>query len=105
MSAFIDEVSTKEHTATWSIYIIETRYNHWYTGITNDVSRRFEQHQLGKGAKALVGKGPLKLVCHFVVGNRSDASKLEYKIKQLTKKQKIAWAKSCQQRGNVVPID
>ena len=68
-----------------------------YTGITTDVSRRLEEHQQvasnkehikAKGAKALRGKGPLKLVFTYSVADRSVASKLEYRIKQLKKAEK-----------------
>ncbi len=59
-----------------------------YTGITTDVLRRLQQHQSGKGAKSLRGKGELTLVFNCSAGDRSQASKLEYHIKQLNKKRK-----------------
>ncbi|WJV64642.1 GIY-YIG nuclease family protein [Pectobacteriaceae bacterium C52] len=59
-----------------------------YTGITTDVPRRLTQHQTGKGAKALRGKGELVLVYQCVAGDRSTALKWEYRIKQLSKAQK-----------------
>lgn len=72
----------------WFIYLIRTADNRLYTGITTDVGRRFLQHQKGKGAKALRGKGELQLVFTREVGERSLALRLEYQIKQLTKRQK-----------------
>ncbi|MGI8463654.1 GIY-YIG nuclease family protein [Pectobacterium punjabense] len=72
----------------WYLYILRTVNGALYTGITTDVSRRLNQHQTGKGAKALRGKGELTLVFHCRVGDRSSALKLEYRIKQLSKKQK-----------------
>ncbi|MGI8470948.1 GIY-YIG nuclease family protein [Pectobacterium brasiliense] len=72
----------------WYLYILRTVAGALYTGITTDVSRRLNQHQTGKGAKALRGKGELTLVFHCRVGARSDALKLEYRIKQLSKNQK-----------------
>ena len=78
--------------AEWSLYLIRTAANSLYTGVTTDVSRRFVEHenkdQKNKGAKALRGKGPLKLVFEIVVGNRSDALKLEYRVKQLNRADK-----------------
>ncbi|MGO1298857.1 MAG: GIY-YIG nuclease family protein, partial [Vibrio sp.] len=57
--------------------------------ITTDISRRFAQHQAGQGAKALKGKGPLQLVWSQEVAlSRSEAQKVEYRIKQLSKMQK-----------------
>jgi putative endonuclease len=72
----------------WYLYLIRTQKNALYTGITTDVARRFVQHQTGKGAKALRGKGELTLAFSEEVGERSLALRLEYRIKQLTKRQK-----------------
>ncbi|ALR78231.1 GIY-YIG nuclease family protein [[Enterobacter] lignolyticus] len=72
----------------WFVYLIRTADNRLYTGITTDVARRVEQHQRGKGAKALRGKGELSLAFSAEVGERSLALRLEYRIKQLTKRQK-----------------
>lgn len=72
----------------WSLYIIRTAHNHLYTGITTDVARRLHQHQTGKGAKALRGKGELRLAFSQPLGDRSLALRLEYRIKQLTRAQK-----------------
>jgi len=78
-----------EEAAQWSLYLIRTAQASLYTGVTTDVQRRFAEHEnkdkKNKGAKALRGKGPLKLVFKIVVGNRSDALKLEYKIKKLSR--------------------
>ncbi|ECI6536323.1 GIY-YIG nuclease family protein, partial [Salmonella enterica subsp. enterica] len=72
----------------WYLYLIRTADNALYTGITTDVARRYRQHQTGKGAKALRGKGELTLAFAAQVGNRSQALRIEYRIKQLTKRQK-----------------
>ncbi len=70
------------------LYLIRTADNALYTGITTDVARRYRQHQTGKGAKALRGKGELTLAFAAQVGDRSLALRIEYRIKQLTKRQK-----------------
>ncbi|PHM37318.1 GIY-YIG nuclease family protein [Xenorhabdus innexi] len=72
----------------WYLYLIRTQNGSLYTGITTDISRRLAQHTTGKGAKALKGKGPLILVYHSHVPDRSAALKLEYRVKQLSKQQK-----------------
>ena len=66
----------------WYLYIVETKFGHWYTGITTDINKRIGSHELGKGAKNLKGKGPLKLVFSCPAGNKSLASKLEWQIKK-----------------------
>lgn len=74
--------------SNWSLYIIRTAHNQLYTGITTDVTRRLRQHQSGKGAKALRGKGELQLAFSQPLGDRSLALRLEYRIKQLPRAQK-----------------
>ena len=41
----------------WHLYMLRLPSGMLYTGITTDVARRPAQHQAGKGAKALRGKG------------------------------------------------
>lgn len=81
-------MSDVDKNADWVVYLIRNRHNALYCGVTNNLERRFEQHQTGKGAKALKGKGPLKLVWSFDVGSKSEALKTEYAIKQLPKSRK-----------------
>lgn len=65
-----------------------------YTGITTDVNRRLQEHGnadgAGRGAKYVRGKQPLKLVYQIQAANRSEASKLEYRVKRLSKSDKEA---------------
>ncbi len=73
----------------WYVYLVRTRTNMLYCGITTDLDRRFRQHVTGQGAKALRGKGPLELAWSCAIGqSRSDASKVEYQIKRLHKEKK-----------------
>jgi putative endonuclease len=84
-----DEPASVLETAMWSVYLVRTAGGCLYCGISTDVSRRFKEHLTGnKGARALRGKGPLSLVFQQVVGDRSSASKIEYRVKQLPKKEK-----------------
>ena len=58
-----------------------------YTGITTDIERRFKEHQgkLSGGAKYTKGRIPIKVEIVWQSDNRSLASKLEYRIKKLSK--------------------
>ena len=76
------------HEPVWYLYMIRLENGHLYTGITTDVERRFSEHQSGKGAKYLRGKGLLTLVFSEVIGSRSSALKLEVKIKKMPKQEK-----------------
>lgn len=63
-----------------------------YIGITKDVNKRFAQHQAqgAQCAKYLRGRGPLTLVFEEIVGDKSQALKREYALKQLPKLAKEA---------------
>jgi|GEM_PF-258985 len=84
-------LSAQPEDAPWFVYMIETAAGRLYTGITKDVSRRFNEHVDGKrGARALRGKGPLTLRFYEKVGSHSRALKLEYAVKQLSRREKLA---------------
>jgi putative endonuclease len=69
----------------WSVYIIRCGDGSLYTGIANDVERRFREHvsQGPKAAKYLRGRLPLEIVYQKEIGSRSEASKEELRIKRM----------------------
>ena len=84
------------------MYMVRCFQGSLYTGISTDVRRRFAEHQRGKGAKYLRGKGPLQLVYQQSIGSRSDALKAEARIKKLSKTEKellISTARSLSDLG------
>ncbi len=80
--------------------MIRTKNGALYTGITQDVERRFAEHSAGgkKGAKYLKGRGPLKLVFQKKIGSRSEASKAEAAIKKMSKPEKEEMVKCSDQK-------
>lgn len=75
----------------YSVYIVRCADDTYYTGIAADVARRMVEHENSpRGAKYLKGRGPLQLLYSEVVGNRSIASQLEYRIKKLDRSDKEA---------------
>jgi len=73
----------------WKVYILECADNTFYTGITVDVDRRLEEHNSSKiWAKYTKMRRPVKLIYKVNFETRSEASKEEYRIKSLTRKQK-----------------
>ena len=70
------------------VYIIRCNDSSLYTGWTNNIKKRFEDHSKGKGAKYTRGRGPLKLVYFEKFDTKEEAMKREYAIKKLTKVQK-----------------
>ncbi|TFH85940.1 GIY-YIG nuclease family protein [Billgrantia azerbaijanica] len=75
----------------WHLYVIETAGGALYTGITTDVARRLAEHAAGRGAKALRGRGPLRLIHQEAVGSRSEALRLEAAVKRFSAAGKRAW--------------
>lgn len=77
--------------AIWHIYIIQSADGRFYTGISTDPERRLIEHRQGgaRSAKALRGKGPLEMVFCQQIGDRSQALRAEYQLKQFSRAEKI----------------
>jgi putative endonuclease len=73
----------------WYVYILECSDGTLYTGITTDLDKRLKTHNNGKGAKYTKTRLPVVLKASFEAEDRSSASKEEYRIKQLTRKEKL----------------
>lgn len=73
----------------WFVYILRCGDGTLYTGMTDDVPRRVEVHNSGKGAKYTRGRTPVEAVYTEECESYSAALKREYAIKQLTRKEKL----------------
>ncbi|WP_444898048.1 GIY-YIG nuclease family protein [Microbulbifer sp. SSSA005] len=80
----------EELSVNWFLYLVRTARGTLYTGITNDLERRFAEHCSDgpKAAKALRGKGPLTLVFSVRLPDKSTALKMEIAIKKWPKSKK-----------------
>jgi putative endonuclease len=77
----------------WYVYLLECSDKTLYVGSTTNIERRIKEHnETKKGAKYTRGRRPVKLIKSFEVADRSSASKLEYKIKQLSREEKLNYA-------------
>jgi putative endonuclease len=75
---------------TWEVYIIQAKSGKFYTGITNDLKRRFEAHRTQrKGARFFHFSSPEKIVFREAQPNRSEASKREILIKKMKREEKV----------------
>jgi len=84
----------------WSLYIIKASDASFYTGITTDVERRFDEHSQGqKGAKYFNGRNPVKVVYREDGHSRSSASRREAEIKKLSRSEKESLI-ALQQQGS-----
>lgn len=73
----------------WFVYIIKCSDETLYTGISNDVTKRIAAHNNGTGAKYTKGRAPVTLLKQFGPMTKSEASKMEYKIKQMSREEKL----------------
>ena len=71
-------------------YILKCSDNTFYTGWTNDLSKRLSAHNEGKGAKYTKGRTPVVLAYYECFTEKSAAMKREYEIKQLSRQEKEA---------------
>ena len=71
-------------------YMLRCEDNSIYTGITNDLERRMEEHfsRGEKCAKYTLRHHAKKLECAWISENRVLASKLEFHLKRLNKADK-----------------
>lgn len=89
----------------WVVYILECGDGTFYTGITNDLEKRFQAHSSGKGAKYTRGRGPLVLRYQESCTDHSMALRRENAIKKLSRKEKLALIGSTDTAGVPTEID
>jgi predicted GIY-YIG superfamily endonuclease len=75
---------------TWIVYIVECSDGSLYTGITNDLARRVEEHGTGKGAKYTKHRGPVTVRYTEHQDSKGAALTREAAIKSLRRGDKLA---------------
>ena len=73
----------------WVVYLIRCSDESLYSGIINDLKNRLIAHNSGKGAKYTRSRRPVELVGASSAMTKSDALKLEYRIKHVPVGNKI----------------
>ena len=84
----IVEKMAKTSDRIWFVYILRCADDSLYTGITNDLIRRCDQHNAGTASRYTRSRLPVVLVYQESQANRSVALKRELAIKALTRKKK-----------------
>lgn len=69
-------------------YIVKCSDGTFYTGWTNDLTRRMEAHNQGRGAKYTKASRPVTLIYYETFETKEEAMKREYAIKRLSRKEK-----------------
>jgi len=72
----------------WTVYILRCHDGTYYTGITNNMDKRLAAHNAGKGAKYTKPRRPVTLAYTETAPDRSVATKREYVIKKLNRREK-----------------
>ena len=73
----------------WIVYILECADTSLYTGITNDLERRLEEHRTGRGAKYTKHRSPLRVRYTEYRRTKSAALTREAAIKSLARSEKL----------------
>jgi putative endonuclease len=82
----------------WFVYVLECERGKLYTGITNNVQQRFDKHAAGKGARFTKLNKPLRILAFNLYPSKSDAAKVEFRLKQSPREIKLKWVEYFQQR-------
>ena len=78
----------------WVVYLLRCSDNTLYCGVTNNIERRVREHNMSKrGAKYTRSRRPVCLVGFVSADSRSEAQKLEYKVKKMKRVDKLAFFK------------
>ena len=73
----------------WFVYLLLCSDNTLYCGITNNLEKRINTHNKGKGAKYTRSRLPVEIYYYEESPNKSEASKREYQIKKMTRENKL----------------
>lgn len=74
---------------TWYVYLLECGDQTLYTGITNDLLRRVERHNAGRGAAYTASRLPVRLVAAWGFQGRSAALQAEAALKRQPRQFKL----------------
>ena len=80
---------------SWNVYIVRCADGSLYTGVAMDVGRRVAEHngvgtRAARGARYTRSRRPVKLVYQESAVSRAIACRREYRIKQLSRSEKLA---------------
>lgn len=82
-------------------YIVECSDKTFYTGWTNNLEKRIEAHNSGKGAKYTKTRRPVTLVYYEAFQSKTEAMKREYEIKQYRREKKEELIKKSIPQNNI----
>jgi putative endonuclease len=75
---------------SWSVYLLKCSDNSLYCGVTKDIETRLLKHNQGTASKYTRARLPVELAAAHENLSKSEAYKLEYRIKKLPADRKIS---------------
>jgi len=79
---------------TYYVYILKCNDGTYYTGVTNNIERRFSEHQSGEDKKSYTySRRPIELMFYAEFSNVEYAIEKEKQIKKWSKSKKEALIK------------
>ena len=93
----LNDLKNRKSDATWLVYLMRCADKSLYTGITNNLPRRLEQHNAGIASRYTCPRLPVVLAYQESQLSQSHALKRELAIKALSRQQKESLIKSAQE--------
>lgn len=72
------------------VYLLRCRDGSLYCGWSTDLDRRLAAHRAGTGSRYTASRLPVELAAAWRTATRTDARRLEVRVKRLTRAQKLA---------------
>lgn len=87
------KIRRKKRPHQWMVYILCCSDGSFYTGATNNLEKRLLCHNRGTASKYTRSRGPATLLATSAEMSKSQALRLEMKIKKMPRTGKIAGLK------------
>ena len=90
-----ESLAGKSKGGPWFLYILRCKDGSLYTGITNNIERRFKMHNDGKASRYTRTRLPVKLLYQETCQSRTQALVRECAVKEFSRKKKEELIKAC----------
>jgi putative endonuclease len=69
-------------TPSWLVYVLECDNGSYYTGVTNDLKKRFAAHRAGRGARYTRMHPPVRILMTVPAATKNQSLQLEIWLKR-----------------------
>ena len=84
----VDRKMAETTNKAWFLYLVRCADGSLYTGITNNVTRRFQQHNTGTASRYTRSRLPVELIYQESQASRGVALKRELAVKAMSREEK-----------------